>query len=92
MTCHPAPSAASPYQQGEDRWQYQRKSIGVVDGVVLAASSTAATSSIDIGLGLGPMASIVGLHLPAITLLHRRSPYFARPHDAAAGNKPTSTG
>ncbi|MEV0920083.1 APC family permease [Streptomyces sp. NPDC049967] len=44
-----------------------RKSIGVVDGVVLAASSTAATSSIGIGLGL--MAGIVGLHLPAIMLL-----------------------
>ncbi|MFE4420120.1 APC family permease [Streptomyces sp. NPDC056817] len=44
-----------------------RKSIGVVDGIVLAASSTAATSSIGIGLGL--MASIVGLHLPAIMLL-----------------------
>ncbi|MFJ2417545.1 APC family permease [Streptomyces brevispora] len=44
-----------------------RKSIGVVDGMVLAASSTAATSSIGIGLGL--MAGIVGLHLPAIMLL-----------------------
>ncbi|MFF3261916.1 APC family permease [Streptomyces sp. NPDC002932] len=44
-----------------------RKSIGVVDGVVLAASSTAATSSIGIGLGL--MAGVVGLHLPAIMLL-----------------------
>lgn len=44
-----------------------RKSIGVVDGIVLAASSTAATSSIGIGLGL--MAAIVGLHLPAIMLL-----------------------
>ncbi|WLQ45523.1 APC family permease [Streptomyces laculatispora] len=44
-----------------------RKSIGVVDGIVLAASSTAATSSIGIGLGL--MAGIVGLHLPAIMLL-----------------------
>ncbi|MFJ2720332.1 APC family permease [Streptomyces sp. NPDC087437] len=44
-----------------------RKSIGVVDGIVLAASSTAATSSIGIGLGL--MASLVGLHLPAIMLL-----------------------
>ncbi|WP_405722066.1 APC family permease [Streptomyces sp. NBC_00046] len=44
-----------------------RKSIGVVDGIVLAASSTAATSSIGIGLGL--MAAVVGLHLPAIMLL-----------------------
>ncbi|WP_407992064.1 APC family permease [Kitasatospora sp. CMC57] len=44
-----------------------RKSIGVVDGVVIAASSTAATSSIGIGLGL--TAGVVGLHLPAIMLL-----------------------
>jgi len=44
-----------------------RKSIGIVDGVVIAASSTAATSSIGIGLGL--IAGIVGLHLPAIMLL-----------------------
>ncbi|MER5640187.1 APC family permease [Kitasatospora sp. NPDC002227] len=44
-----------------------RKSLGVVDGVVLAASSTAATSSIGIGLGL--IAGIVGLHLPAVMLV-----------------------
>ncbi|MFF1903523.1 APC family permease [Kitasatospora sp. NPDC058218] len=44
-----------------------RKSVGVVGGIVLAASSTAATSSIGIGLGL--MAGVVGLHLPAIMLL-----------------------
>ncbi|WP_441251525.1 APC family permease [Kitasatospora sp. McL0602] len=43
------------------------KSLGVVDGVVLAASSTAATSSIGIGLGL--IAGVVGLHLPAIMLV-----------------------
>lgn len=44
-----------------------RKTLGVVDGVAIAASSTAATSSIGIGLGL--TASVVGLHLPAIMLL-----------------------
>ncbi|MGW7445838.1 APC family permease [Kitasatospora sp. NPDC054795] len=44
-----------------------RKSLGLVDGAVIAASSTAATSSIGIGLGL--MAGVVGLHLPAIMLL-----------------------
>ncbi|MFI6445870.1 APC family permease [Kitasatospora sp. NPDC050543] len=44
-----------------------RKSIGLLDGVVIAASSTAATTSIGIGLGL--TAGIVGLHLPAIMLL-----------------------
>ncbi|MFJ5290777.1 APC family permease [Streptomyces sp. NPDC088348] len=44
-----------------------RKSLGVVDGVVIAASSTAATSSIGIGMGL--IAGAVGLHLPVIMLL-----------------------
>ncbi|MFI5529360.1 APC family permease [Kitasatospora sp. NPDC051853] len=44
-----------------------KKSIGMVDGVAIAASSTAATSSIGIGLGL--TAGVVGLHLPAIMLL-----------------------
>ncbi|MFJ3699347.1 APC family permease [Streptomyces sp. NPDC090052] len=44
-----------------------RKSLGVVDGVVIAASSTAATSSIGIGMGL--IAGVVGLHLPIIMLL-----------------------
>ncbi|MFI9331011.1 APC family permease [Kitasatospora sp. NPDC052868] len=44
-----------------------RRSLGVGGGIVLAASSTAATSSIGIGLGL--MAGVVGLHLPAIMLL-----------------------
>ncbi|MER7752233.1 APC family permease [Kitasatospora sp. NPDC097643] len=44
-----------------------RKSLGLLDGAALAASSTAATSSIGIGLGL--MAGVVGLHLPAIMLL-----------------------
>ncbi|GHF35930.1 putative amino acid transporter [Kitasatospora xanthocidica] len=44
-----------------------RQSLGLLDGAVIAASSTAATSSIGIGLGL--MAGVVGLHLPAIMLL-----------------------
>ncbi|MCZ4125025.1 APC family permease [Streptomyces sp. H39-S7] len=44
-----------------------KRSLGVVDGVVIAASTTAATSSI--GLGMGLMAGIVGLHLPIIMLL-----------------------
>ena len=43
------------------------KPIGLLDGAAIAASSTAATSSIGIGLGL--MAGVVGLHLPAIMLL-----------------------
>ncbi|MFE7190250.1 APC family permease [Kitasatospora sp. NPDC057541] len=44
-----------------------RRSLGLLDGAAIAASSTAATSSIGIGLGL--MAGVVGLHLPAIMLL-----------------------
>ncbi|WP_371483676.1 APC family permease [Kitasatospora sp. NBC_00315] len=44
-----------------------RRSVGVVSGAVVAASSMAATSSIGIGLGL--MAGVVGLHLPAVMLL-----------------------
>lgn len=38
-----------------------------MDGVAIAASSTAATTSI--GIGLGVTAGVVGLHLPAIMLL-----------------------
>ncbi|MFE0512130.1 APC family permease [Streptomyces sp. NPDC058964] len=44
-----------------------RKSLGLLDGVAVAASSTAATTSI--GIGLGVTAGVVGLHLPAIMLL-----------------------
>lgn len=44
-----------------------RKSLGVVDGIAIAASSTAATTTI--GIGLGVTAGVVGLHLPAIMLL-----------------------
>ncbi|MFC5908169.1 APC family permease [Streptacidiphilus monticola] len=44
-----------------------RRSLGVLDGVVIAASSTAATTSIGIGLGL--LAGVVGLHLPVLMLL-----------------------
>src|SRR5919109_706967 len=44
-----------------------RKSLGVLDGVAIAASSPAATTSI--GIGLGVTAGVVGLHLPAIMLL-----------------------
>ncbi|MFG2881389.1 APC family permease [Streptomyces sp. NPDC048297] len=44
-----------------------RKSLSVLDTVAVAASSTAATTSI--GIGLGVTAGVVGLHLPAIMLL-----------------------
>ncbi|WP_371503238.1 APC family permease [Kitasatospora sp. NBC_00374] len=52
---------------GEARHTSMRRTLGVMDGVAIAASSTAATSSIGIGLGL--TAAVVGLHLPAIMLL-----------------------
>ncbi|MFF7236159.1 amino acid permease [Streptomyces collinus] len=44
-----------------------RKSLSVLDGVAVAASSTAATTSI--GIGLGVTAGVVGLRLPAVMLL-----------------------
>lgn len=44
-----------------------RKSLGVMDGIAIAASSTAATTTI--GIGLGVTAGVVGLHLPAIMLV-----------------------
>lgn len=44
-----------------------RRTLGLLDGVAIAASSTAATTSI--GIGLGVTAGVVGLHLPAIMLL-----------------------
>jgi amino acid transporter len=56
----PAP-AASPSQPA------LRKSLGMLDSVAIAASSTAATTTI--GIGLGVTAGVVGLHLPAIMLL-----------------------
>jgi amino acid transporter len=44
-----------------------RRSLGVIDGIAIAASSTAATTTI--GIGLGVTAGVVGLHLPAIMLV-----------------------
>ncbi|ELP66820.1 APC family permease [Streptomyces turgidiscabies] len=44
-----------------------RRSLGMLDSVAIAASSTAATTTI--GIGLGVTAGVVGLHLPAIMLL-----------------------
>ncbi|WP_329125786.1 APC family permease [Streptomyces sp. NBC_01465] len=55
------PYGTDPPQQSLNR------SIGVLDTVAIAASSTAATTSI--GIGLGATAMVVGLHLPAIMLL-----------------------
>ncbi|MGW7054848.1 APC family permease [Streptomyces sp. NPDC054887] len=43
------------------------RTLGVADGFAIAASSTAATTSI--GIGLGVTAGVVGLHLPIIMLL-----------------------
>ena len=44
-----------------------RRSLGVVDGVAIAASSTAATTSI--AIGMGTIGTIVGLHAPVLLLL-----------------------
>src|SRR6478735_6532751 len=44
-----------------------RKSLGVMDGIAIAASSTAATTSI--GVGLGVVAAVVGLQMPVVLLL-----------------------
>lgn len=44
-----------------------KRSLGVTDGFAIAASSTAATTSI--GIGLGVTVGVVGLHLPIIMLL-----------------------
>ncbi|NBE52603.1 APC family permease [Streptomyces boluensis] len=44
-----------------------RRSLGVVDGVALAASSTAATTSI--GIGMGALAATVGAQAPAVLLV-----------------------
>ncbi|MER5177548.1 APC family permease [Streptomyces sp. NPDC002896] len=44
-----------------------RRSLGVVDGVAIAASSTAATTSI--AIGMGTIAATVGLQGPALLLL-----------------------
>ncbi|MFD7291750.1 APC family permease [Streptomyces sp. NPDC059897] len=44
-----------------------RRSLGVVDGIAIAASSTAATTSI--GIGMGSLAATVGLHAPAVLLV-----------------------
>jgi amino acid transporter len=41
--------------------------LGTVESVVIAASSIAATSSI--GIGMGVIAAVVGLHLPGVMLL-----------------------
>ncbi len=65
MTSTPPPTSAVPPPAASDT--PLRRSIGVLDGVAIAASSTAATTSI--GIGLTAMAMVVGPHLPAILLL-----------------------
>ncbi|MDX6351693.1 MAG: hypothetical protein QOF84_6483 [Streptomyces sp.] len=55
-------SAPSPDRPGE-----LRRSLGVVDGIAIAASSTAATTSI--AIGMGTLAATVGLQGPVILLL-----------------------
>ncbi|MFB6572093.1 APC family permease [Streptomyces noursei] len=60
-------TSARPESAGGSDPAGMRRSVGVGGALVIAASSTAATSSIGIGLGL--MAGVVGLHLPAIMLV-----------------------
>ncbi|MFJ4934748.1 APC family permease [Streptomyces pseudovenezuelae] len=57
------PLSSAPSAPGPDL----RRSLGVVDGVAIAASSTAATTSI--AIGMGTIATIVGLQAPALLLL-----------------------
>ncbi|WP_304451800.1 APC family permease [Nocardiopsis sp. YSL2] len=59
----PAPAVPPPVPTGRPL----RRSIGVLGGVAIAASSTAATTTI--GIGLTAMALTVGPHLPAVLLL-----------------------
>ncbi|MDI3420057.1 APC family permease [Streptomyces luteolus] len=44
-----------------------RRTLGVVDGVALAASSTAATTSV--GIGMGALAAVVGAQAPAVLIV-----------------------
>ncbi|BAU87957.1 amino acid transporter [Streptomyces laurentii] len=60
-------TGSGPRTGANDPQHSMHRSLGLLDGVAIAASSTAATSSIGIGLGL--MAGVVGLHLPVIMLL-----------------------
>ncbi|MFJ1967390.1 APC family permease [Streptomyces sp. NPDC087903] len=65
MSSAPPPSSQpSPSAEAQPAL---RRSLGVVDGVAIAASSTAATTSI--AIGMGTIASIVGLQAPALLLL-----------------------
>lgn len=57
----------APQQQGERPPQSMLRSLGVVDGVVIAASSTAATTSI--AVGMGALAVMVGRQSPIILIL-----------------------
>ncbi|MEU2282693.1 APC family permease [Streptomyces sp. NPDC013178] len=62
-----APPLSSPPSPSTGSGPALRRSLGVVDGVAIAASSTAATTSI--AIGMGTIASIVGLQAPALLLL-----------------------
>ncbi|MFE0187776.1 APC family permease [Streptomyces sp. NPDC058989] len=58
------PSAVQQQDPGPAR---MRRSLGVKDGVAIAASSTAATTSI--GIGMGSLAAYAGRQTPALLLL-----------------------
>ncbi|MFD2690799.1 APC family permease [Streptomyces phyllanthi] len=62
-----APPLSSPPSPSAGSGPVLRRSLGVVDGVAIAASSTAATTSI--AIGMGTIATIVGLQAPALLLL-----------------------
>ncbi|KOU66873.1 amino acid transporter [Streptomyces sp. MMG1533] len=62
-----APPLSSPPSPSAGPRPALRRSLGVVDGVAIAASSTAATTSI--AIGMGTIATIVGLQAPALLLL-----------------------
>ncbi|MEV7465156.1 APC family permease [Streptomyces kronopolitis] len=57
----------SPVPQEPGRPSRMRRSLGVKDGVAIAASSTAATTSL--GIGMGSLAAYAGRQTPALLLL-----------------------
>ncbi|MGJ5830446.1 APC family permease [Streptomyces ossamyceticus] len=61
------PRPVPPHSGGPSPAPALKRSLGVVDGVAIAASSTAATTSI--AIGMGTIGSIVGLQAPALLLL-----------------------
>jgi amino acid transporter len=61
-----SPMTSTPPIVGTEQ-PHLRRSLGVLDGVAIAASSTAVTTSI--GVGLGVVAAAVGFHMPILFVL-----------------------